>query len=380
MLASETATPILDSGVLPRGRSIFKRILFTLLGLIIGILLGLAVVRVASSLHGDFSLLAYFAVFFLGIAVHECGHIAIGWLMGFHFAFFSVGPLSIRIEYGRLKISLRSTMPAAGYAGMHIDSVLKLRRRMLFYVAGGPGANLLCALVAKPLLTYVFPTPSYMRTTLGEFLLISLVLGLSSLIPWSISDGSRIVMLLFARERARRWLCTVATGSLQRKGIRPRYWKQTWIKAATSRHDSSFDELCANLIAYISAVDSKDEALAGKCLETCLKLAPIFRIRRDVVVQEATYFAGWFRRNHALAEKWRAQIKKPKYMTPLQRIRLDIAVSTSSNSFDAAMKSWYEGSEFIGKLPATPVRARLEESWQEWHVEIMDRQSQSVLV
>ena len=87
---------------------------------------------------------------------------------------------------------------------------------------------------------------------LAGLLILSLLIAGLSLIPYGSnlkSDGGRIRMLLSSRERARRWITAVALSSQQRKGIRPRDFKTTWLRAACAVRDGAIDELSSNLLA-----------------------------------------------------------------------------------------------------------------------------------
>ncbi|HET6179724.1 MAG TPA: hypothetical protein VFE61_22570 [Candidatus Sulfotelmatobacter sp.] len=64
-------------------------------------------------------------------------------MVGFRFSSIAIGPIGLRLEYGRLKIHFQSRLPAGGYAGMHVNRIRRLRRRLLIFTAGGPAANLL---------------------------------------------------------------------------------------------------------------------------------------------------------------------------------------------------------------------------------------------
>src|ERR1700747_2108156 len=140
---SISITPILDSGVLPPPRP-KKRILGVILGFGIAILFAAAVDNFSSAKpQPHLAVLFYFGSLFLAVTIHELGHLTAGWLVGFHFSQISVGPLSLRVEYGRLKIQVRRDFGALGYAGMHIETVTRLRQRLLLYAAAGPATNLI---------------------------------------------------------------------------------------------------------------------------------------------------------------------------------------------------------------------------------------------
>jgi hypothetical protein len=273
--APTSATPILDSAVLPPFVQRPK------VGIAIGLVFGIAIGAWLGNDDKDFEsgysvLLAIAVVLVLPIVVHELGHLFTGWLVGFHFSSFSIGPFSLAIEHGRLKVRLRTSLAALGYVAMNVGGIRHLRRRFLIFVAGGPAANLLSLPVTALLVNHLFPAwgRSWMAIPAGQFVALSLLIGCGSLLPFGDgSDGQRISMLLSSAGSARRLLCCLALGGQARKGIRPRLWKRTWLNAATRLQDGSKDEFFGKWLAYVSANDAKDTDLAASYLERCLGLA-----------------------------------------------------------------------------------------------------------
>ncbi len=380
-------TPILDSGVL-QSRRRRKNIKGIFVGIAIGAMVGFGLARIVDQqadqyLDVNHALLLWVAAFTLAIVIHEFGHVLAGWALGFRFSFISVGPFSLRVEHGVLKIRIRRDMPALGYAGMNVCQVRRLRSRLLIYIAAGPAANLISIPVIVPLVNYAFPWPSntWVAALAARFAGISLLSALLSLVPFGFgsmvsSDGSRILMLATSRERARRWLNIIAIGGQQRNGVRPKEWRRTWLKAASSLRDESLDEFSANWLAYISANARKDAASADAHLERCLELVPLLRpTARDLVAQEAAVYTAWFRNDPGQADKWFAQVKKPKLMTTTQQLRAGIALQCAHGDFVGALDSWQKGFVFIQKLPIGPQQASLMESWQEWRIKIQKRQN-----
>lgn len=251
---------------------------------------------------------------------------------------------------------------------------------MLFFIAAGPTANLISAALAAASISIVAPS---LRTTwtsfAGGFSVLSLLLGLMSLIPYGKtlrSNGARLWTLRTSSGRTRRWITCAALASQQRKGVMPRNWKRTWLKAACSVRDASSDELSANMLAYVAAIDIKDVATAAVHLERCLELAPSSQpASRDFMAREASYFCAWFREDSMLAKHWISQMKRPKLVGPLLQIRTNIALDCARNKFDAALDAWRKGADFIDRLPATPIKVLLQASWREWGDEIRDRKS-----
>lgn len=383
--AAPTGTPVLDSGVLPP-RSRRQTVVGTIFGLVQGLILAFLLIRAVGDrafedLDPVYSLLLFFSAFILCIAVHEMGHLVAGWALGFRFSFVSVGPFSLRLEHGMLKVRFHRDMPALGYAGMHLDGVRRMRRRMLIYIAAGPTANLLSIPVTVLLVNHAFPRlgNSWVATPAAEFAVLSLFFGAVSLVPFgrgSFSDGARIAMLLGSRERTRRWVSTIAVGSQMNNGTRPKLWRKTWLSSASALRDTSMDEFWGNWVAYLAANDRKEAPVAGAHLERCLELTCLLRPSvRDLVAQEAAVFAAWFRSDAPLADKWTTQVKKQELMTPLMQIRKNVALRCAHRDFGAALSAWQDGATLIERLPVASIRERLVKSWLEWRTEIEERQN-----
>src|SRR6266478_6323146 len=324
-------TPILDSGVMPpRVRQMKLRNVITgfLAGMVPGFLLIVVGRQANYHLNLGLDLLSFFLVLVLAIIVHELGHLSAGWVVGFRFGSVQIGPLSLCIEHGVLKARLRLEMTALGYAGMQVNRLLRLRRRVLVYLAAGPMANLLAVPAAVLLFNHAFPQlgNTWVAIPVAQFAFISLLLGVLSLIPRQsalMSDGARIEMLLRSHDRSRRWLSIAALGNLYDNGIRARDWKRTWLQSAASMRDGSLDAFAGDWLAYVLASDRKDAPVAGTHLEKCLELVhKLPPSTRDLVAQEAAVFAGWFRDDATLADKWLAQLKKPGRMQRLIQFRL----------------------------------------------------------
>jgi hypothetical protein len=145
--APNFATPILDSGVLP------ARVRRTTLrgaanGFVCGLIGGLVLLKVVGwqaydGLYPCLGLLVLIVVMTLVVTIHELGHLAAGWAVGFRFSRIRIVPFCLSLEHGKLRARIRWEMSAVGYAGMHLRSVCRLRRRMLIFVVAGPAANLL---------------------------------------------------------------------------------------------------------------------------------------------------------------------------------------------------------------------------------------------
>lgn len=379
------STPILNSGVMP-SRIRRNKLRGVVMGFISGFVPVFLLIIVGREANDQLTfaggLASFFAVFILAVIVHEAAHVLAGWAVGFHFNSIQIGPFSLRLEHGLLKARFRRGMTALGYAGMHINRLPRLRRRLFIYLAAGSAANLLCIPATVLLLNNVFPQfeITWVATAAAQFVVISLLLGIMSLFSRSsiaYSDGSRIAMLMRSRDRARRWLCILALGHVHNQGTRAKLWKSSWLRGATSLNDVSTDTFVGHLLAYLSANDKKDVEAAAHHLEKCLELAPILPLSKCYfLAQEAAVFTAWFWDDASLSEKWVKQLPKRDGLPQLAKIKLQIATSCARRDFVEAISGWQEGRAFIEQKTAGTARTLITESWLEWQAEIMERRDQ----
>jgi Zn-dependent protease len=379
----------MDSGILPQEIRRYSP-LAVILGIIQGAFFGLLMVgAIGNPLADDPNILVSVptcvAALVLSILIHELGHLTCGWLIGFCFSFISVGPLTLKLVNGRPKVLIRRERVALGYAGMHIDKVRRLRQRMLFYAAAGSVAQLFFGVVAALAARIInVQTHPALSVFLAQFAAVSMVMAFVSLVPFgcsSTNDGSRIARLLTNKEYARRRVSLVSLGVQQRNGIRPKDWKQTWLRAALLPRDDSRDEFAGNWLAYVNANARKDKPLAGAYLERCLELSAFIGIEtRNLLAQEAAVYCAWFRQEAGLAEKWLGQAKKTRSSELLPGIRMRVAMRCVHHDFNSALDAWNDGMKVIEKLPENVNKKRLREGWIEWCDEIRERQAESSLV
>jgi len=383
-----TATPILDSGVLPKGAGRKKKISRQLFGFVLGLLFAGVLIASESEQHarssaGNYLLAFYLLSFVPAIAVHEAGHLVAGWAVGFRFSFVAIGPFSLRLQYGRLKISMRRGMPAGGHAGMQVDRVRRLRHRLLVFMIGGPFANLLTAGLLV-LVDHWTAESNWFSLPIRIFWMISLILGLANLVPiragMRYTDGARVKMLLTALPRSRRWISITALANQRDNGVRPRQLRQTWLRAAGVGEDGSVDDFSGNWLEYTSANDRKDATIAALRLERCLALtSQLGPSVQDIVFLEGAVFTAWFRNDSALAQLWFGKVKKVKAIPKLLRMRADIAMLCARRKFDLALIRWEEANQYIEKLPDSVAQQSLREGFLEWKEEILERRGATTM-
>lgn len=118
-------------------------------------------------------------VFLLVVGVHELGHVAVGLTQKFNFFGLTVGPFSWKPDdVGRIRFKWNTNLNVAGGVAIMLpDGAEDLRRRFMWFAAGGPLASLLLAGVFfLPVLV------GWLDGLLFLWLLCFAVAGMSSLI------------------------------------------------------------------------------------------------------------------------------------------------------------------------------------------------------
>jgi hypothetical protein len=274
-----SSTPILnlEMPIPAQTKKLRSRILGFLAGVIVGLLAIVSLDRRAE-LPGV-ALFSLFAAFPAVVLVHELGHLAAGLVVGLRFNSIRVAFWTLRLEYGKLVLRARCE-PAGGYAGIFLDRIYRMRRRIFWFVAGGPIASILSVVIGVNAVSFFRLQNDWVIGFLSAFVYLSLLVSLMSLVPmrkgmWS--DGARLEMLARSRAQTRRWFSILGLGMQASRGIPPRSWNQNWIRSATRLQDHTVDERSACWLAYLHASDCKDAERAGTHLERCLALTALTR-------------------------------------------------------------------------------------------------------
>jgi hypothetical protein len=180
----------------------------------------------------------------------------------------------------------------------------------------------------------------------------------------SATDGSRIATLMSDRKRVRRYLALCAVRAQNQKGIRPKDWRQTWLRVTCSVPDGSVDDFWGNWLAYQSASARSDKHEANAHLEICLRLSCLqTQDVRRMLMQEAAFFSAWFLKDLKLANKWLAQAKTQQPMLLLTRLRLEIATHCSRKEFLQAWRTWENALVHLQALPEIETKRTLLGDW-----------------
>ena len=241
------------------------------------------------------------ATLFLAVAVHEAGHAIAGALAGFKVHSIRIWRLQFELPF-TFSVYRGPNNGAGGWVVCAPRTTDHLAARAGVMLAAGPAANLVSGLMI-----YLFARSTALMSI--AFVAWSLVLGVVNLLPLRtgplFSDGYRLLMLLFDRERGERWLALLTLSRDLLAGVPPESFSDEFIGIATAVKDDSSDTVSAHIIAYSKAFRRRRCDEAAVALETCLRCSTrTSKPFQHALMSDAAVFQGRCRKNAALAEAW----------------------------------------------------------------------------
>jgi hypothetical protein len=261
-------------------------------------------------------------------AVHEVGHAAGSWMVGFRVILLGIGPLRLqRHASGYRVVPNRDWQTTAVQVSVpRADTRLGIRWRKAVVVAAGPLASLATAVAAYALYAAgaygavtlagvragAFTTTEYLASIfLLLFAFVSAGCFLSAL-PGreggTPSDGSYLWLLWRGGPELERLLANDLLTAAITEGTRPREWPVEWVRAATSIADGTAEEATGCLLAYYHAIDRGDADEAGAVLERSQRIAAEIPLMTGGVAAEAAFFQARYRRDAEAARTLLAQV------------------------------------------------------------------------
>jgi hypothetical protein len=363
---SPTTTPILDRLVpLPERRKRTRKALLLqiFLGAVIGGALSYTLIS-RPERFGAFSFLGttnsltpvislwmfifcFYASLYLGVIIHELGHLLAGILSGYRVNFIRVGPIQINPPF-RVSRQPKSGIGAAGMVSLLPKKNSNVRASAVFMLLGGPLANLISA-------GFTFLLPKPVPAFASWFMGISVLLGIGNLIPFvrrgAVSDGYRILVTLRKTPRGERWLAIMHLCTALWDGELPEKLDQELLKRATAHVDLWPDTVAGHMLAYSAAFDQHNDAEAGRLLEIALQHSPFtFFVGKEAVLVEATIFQAKRRGRIDLAEQWLSDVPQ-ETLTPGMRCLAEAAVLEARNDLAAALAKLKESEQAISMMP-----------------------------
>jgi hypothetical protein len=301
------------------------------------------------SLH-NLSKFGAVAVFLLGpllaAVTHELGHVLAGWLVGFRFQLFVVGPIKIvRGESGRVRLELnRDPALFGGMAESLPTDSRDLVTRFAWVVAGGPLMSLALAVAALVGLAFAPGGVGLLaRFAMAWLGLYCGLLGLLTATPMSysrtlISDGARLLRLIRGGADAARDAAILNLLALAAANRPARDWDDAVVATTLVPSDGSSFECQARLFAYQVAVDRGEGERAYEHLTRTLELRDAFlESSAPMLAVEAAYFEGWWRGRADEARRWLGQLPARSPVVPnYERLRAEAAADAAAGEIASA--------------------------------------------
>ena len=309
---------------------------------------------------------------YLGIAIHETGHLIFGLLAGLRFNFISFGPLLINREF-KASLHWKRRTGAGGVTSMVPNGSDRLRSRLLFMILGGPLANLISAAVALVLKS----GSGSFASALSGFIMISATMGLANLIPFrsasSVSDGRRIWFLLSYGRKGARWLALIQLGGALIDGTEPDRLDKAMLKASISFTDNSPDTVAAHSLAYMAAFADHQDDQAARLLETCLAFCRFTAPSgRESLFISAAVFQARRRRRTDLAEQWLAAVPAST-RTPGLRPQAEAAILEAQGNIEQALFKLEESIEASNAIAQPSLRTVSLALLKRWEKELSEK-------
>ena len=154
--------------------------------------------------------------FYLGIVVHELGHLICGWISGYTFGSFRLGSLSWFIEDNVVKFKSSKNFVSGQCLMIPPDDEANFK--FILYNLGGGLFNFLIVLVML-FFWYIFPSSNFLQDFIIVGIFINLFFGITNLIPLRSqgNDGANIAEALKSTDGKRAfYLIMYINGQLMR--------------------------------------------------------------------------------------------------------------------------------------------------------------------
>jgi len=317
------------------------------------ILAGLITSR-APALNG----LLWIPAIYIGIAIHEIGHLFAGKLAGMEpgglyvggFLFLKSGQRwTFRFDFRQIVGGFAKPLPPKG----------DFRRdHFAWMVAGGPiVSTLFTALCTLALFKFGSGSWDWIST-----LFWGSTIGVSSVIPYSAggvrSDGSLLWQLFRHPDRSRRWIALLALQTEEAGGVLPRDWDSGLMAEISKIDDSDSYYPAVQMLAAYRSVDQHDIEAAVQHLENALAASSRNggkRIRHWCFLEAASVSARE-RKNPGQARTWLERARKIE--KPQSTAGIEAEIAMAEGRFEDALQHWAAARDFIARRRADSGLAR----------------------
>lgn len=285
------------------------------------------------------------SVLFLALALHEIGHVAAAWWLGFSIKGLSVGPVRLQRGPAAWRLSLERRIWFDGQALAYPKDDHDLARRLRIMTASGPLVNLATAFACLGILATEPVFPPVLHQLLAGMFLMSLFVALLSGVPpfgrtgmRAFSDGETFVRLVGADADA--WAARFAALLALNAGVRPRDWPEGWLRRMRTREEASIEVRWlsySNL--YYGWLDRGRVAEATEAFRRLCSLIPELPPGIQAILKyETAYFEAYYLKNtvsarHALEQ---AEVLRGSFSVPGTRERASSALALAEGAYARA--------------------------------------------
>ncbi|MCB0214609.1 MAG: hypothetical protein KDJ52_35040, partial [Anaerolineae bacterium] len=252
----------------------------------------------------------------------ELGHLVAGWLVNFQFVALIVGPVKISKNSNGLTITY-SGFKAGQLQGRTLsvpNDAQYLRRRFLWFYAGGPLATLLQLLVMLfiGVLMNGMTISYFARQLFSTFTFASALILLFTIFPYRsqevCTDGFSLWILLFDNNRTEYIVEFQRMAIASKLGTRLSDLNLEPLLNTLTKLKTAQDKLVIQLLYYRHLLDQADATRAAAPLDQCLDLLSQIpnKLIAVFVFAEAAYYEARYNQNALASKKW-LDLAKPIY-------------------------------------------------------------------
>lgn len=322
-------------------------------------------------IHPFYGYLVALASYFVGVIIHEAGHVIAGLLVGFPFILVRIGALHLGREGGRWRLRWAGSGGAGGMAAHDIRGARR-RRRAAIFTCGGLLAN---AIAAVLIVTF-----TNLRTTHSMVVWIygwNVFMAAVSLLPiptgGHINDGLRLLHLLRSKKHTKREMAITRIYSRSRDGERFTKMPRSLLRAAVSVNDRTCHSFVGHLLVYSYHFDQEQFSEAAIHLERCLSMADIVDHRqRNNVIMEAAIFQAWANDDAVSAKKWRERTTEWS-VDGIYLLRWKIVEAALERKSDETLRHFNAALGEVNKIYKGPQLESSLQSWAEYKEKLLVR-------
>lgn len=297
-------------------------------------------------------------------AIHEGGHMLLGWVSGMQLRFLSVGPFHWRLRSGKwtFRFQQKQLLTGGGATGMAPTKVRNLPSQNVLMMAGGPLASLVLAGLATVVTLTAKGSPWEPMWEFWSLVATLAFLGFAAnLIPKATlredgggySDGAQIYQIVSGGVWADVHLALSIVAASLTTPLRPKDYDIRRLERAASFLTQGRKAVLLRLLAHTHYLDSGRLPEALQALEEAERAYAVSASEVSAELHSTFVFANaLLRRDAAAAGLWweRMQNKGIK-LFDVDYFRALAALRWVQNQASEAREAWEKGSQIAQNLP-----------------------------